>query len=170
LKAIVTAYDFLITALAVLAGAMIALAFLVIVFDVGIRAAGLQPPAFTSAAVEYILLYFTLFSAPFLTRRKGHVLVDALIAHLRGRSRWLIEKFVYIVCIATCLVFAYIGFGLTLNAIRSGGFEERSIDVPLWINYAPMAPSFLLVALEFGRFLVGIDTMYLDRTKARDSV
>jgi C4-dicarboxylate transporter, DctQ subunit len=157
-------------ALAVVAGAMIGLAFVLIVVDVGVRAVGLQPPAFTSAAVEYILLYFTLFAAPYLTRRKAHVCVDALIAHLRGRVRWLLEKFVYVVCIATCLIFAYIGFGLTLDAIRSGGFEERSIDVPLWINYAPMAPAFLLVAIEFGRYLVGVDTLYIDRTEVQDSV
>lgn len=157
-------------ALAVFAGAMIVLAFVVIVVDVGVRAWGFQPPAFTSAVVEYILLYFTLFSAPYLTRRKGHVLVDVLISHLRGRSRWLVEKFVYVVCISTCLIFAYIGFGLTVDAVRSGGFEERSIDVPLWLNYAPMAPAFLLVALEFGRYLVGIDTLYVDRTTAKDSV
>jgi C4-dicarboxylate transporter, DctQ subunit len=170
LKAVASAYNFLVNALAVCAGAMIALAFVLIVVDVGIRAAGLQPPAFTSAAVEYILLYFTLFAAPFLTRRKGHVCVDALVSHLRGRVRWLVEKFVYAVCIATCLTFAYIGYGLTLDAIRSGGFEERSIDVPLWINYAPMAPAFLLVAVEFARYLVGIDTMYIDRTDLQDSV
>jgi len=156
--------------LAVCAGAMIALAFILIVVDVGVRALGLRPPAFTSAAVEYILLYFTLFAAPYLTRKKAHVCVDALISHLRGRVRWGVEKFVYAVCIVTCLIFAYIGFGLTLDAIRSGGFEERSIDVPLWINYAPMAPAFLLVAIEFGRYMVGMDTLYVDRTEVQDSV
>lgn len=170
LKPIASAYNFLIEALAVLAGASIALAFVLIVVDVGIRAAGLRPPAFTSAVVEYILLYFTLLAAPYLARKKGHVYVDALVSHLRGRVRWVLEKFVYVVCIVTCLIFAYVGFGLTVDAIRSGGFEERSVDVPLWINYAPMAPVFLLVAIEFGRYLVGIDTMYVDRTKPGDSV
>jgi TRAP-type C4-dicarboxylate transport system permease small subunit len=170
LKAVTAAYNLLIAGLAVGAGAAIAGAFVLIVVDVGIRAAGLRPPAFTSAAVEYILLYFTLLAAPFLVRRKGHVYVDAVASRLPGRARWPVEKLAYLVCIATCLVFSYIGLGLTVDAIRSGGFEERSIDVPLWINYAPMAPAFLLVALEFGRYLVGIDTMYADRTRAPDTL
>ena len=136
----------------------------------GLKRKGLILALLTSAVVEYILLYFTLFAAPFLTRKKGHVCVDALISRLKGRGRWLVEKFAYLICIATCLVFAYICFGLTLDAIRSGGFEERSIDVPLWINYAPMAPIFLLLALEFGRYLAGVDTLYVDRAKAPDSV
>jgi TRAP-type C4-dicarboxylate transport system permease small subunit len=170
LKAAVAAYNGLIVGLAVVAGASIAAAFVLIVVDVGIRAAGLRPPAFTSAAVEYILLYFTLLAAPFLVRHKGHVYVDAVVSRLPRGVRWPIEKLAYLVCIATCLVFSYIGLGLTLDAIRSGGFEERSIDVPLWINYAPMSPAFLLVALEFGRYLVGLDTMYADRSRAPDTL
>jgi TRAP-type C4-dicarboxylate transport system permease small subunit len=170
LKAVTGAYNVLIVGLAVVAGAAIAAAFVVIVVDVGIRAAGWRPPAFTSAVVEYILLYFTLFAAPWLVRRKAHVYVDAVVSRLPGGARWSAEKLAYLVCIATCLTFSYIGFGLTVDAIRAGGFEERSVDVPLWINYAPMAPSFLLVALEFGRYLVGVDTMYVDRTRAPDSL
>jgi C4-dicarboxylate transporter DctQ subunit len=169
-KAVAAVYGGLIAGLAVVAGAAIAGAFVLIIVDVGIRAAGLRPPAFTSAVVEYILLYFTLLAAPWLVRQKGHVYVDTVVSRLPRRARWPAEKLAYLVCIVTCLTFSYIGLGLSLDAIRSGGFEERSIDVPLWLNYAPMAPTFLLVALEFGRYLVGLDTMYVDRARAPDSL
>jgi C4-dicarboxylate transporter, DctQ subunit len=169
-KAIVAAYNFVVVALAVIAGATIALAFVLIVVDVTLRATGFVPPAFTSAVVEFVLLYFTLLAAPYLARRKGHVYVDALTSMLAPRSRWVANKGAYLVCIVTSLVFAVIGFRLFLDAIRSGAIEERSIDVAAWIGYAPVGPVFLILAIEFGRYLIGIDTMYADRTDAKESL
>lgn len=169
MRALAAAYDFVIVALAVLAGATIALAFILIVVDVSLRTIGQRPPAFTSAVVEYILLYFTLLAAPYLVRQKGHVYIDAVISRLRGRPRWVIEKFVYVVCVATSLTFAFIGFKLAVEAIQSGTIEERSIDVPSWVDYSPVGPIFLLVAIEFARYLVGRESMYR-RTTPSDSL
>ena len=170
MRAIADAHFKLIAALAVVAGAAIAVAFLLIITDVGIRTVGLRPPAFTSAVVEYILLYYTLLSAPYLVRQKSHVYIDALTTRLPGRLKWAVEKLVYSICILTALTFAYIGFELFVDAVRDGRSEERSIDVPLWIGYAALAPVFLLVAIEFGRFLIGCDSLYRDRTQVGDSV
>ena len=170
MKAAAVAYNRLVAALAVLAGAAIAAAFLLIIFDVVVRTIGLRGPAFISAAVEYILLYFTLLSAPYLVRQKSHVLIDALVTRLTGRARWAAEKLVYLICILTALAFAYIGFDLFIDAVRDGRSEERSIDVPLWIGYAALAPAFSLVAIEFARLLIGRDSLYTDRTQAGDSV
>lgn len=157
-------------ALAVLAGAAITVAFVLVVIDVGIRTAGFRPPAYTIAVVEYLLLYFTLFAAPYLVRQKGHVYIDALTSQLPRVLRFIVEKFAYMVCIISALTFAYIGWGLSIEAIDSGLFEERSIDIPIWLLYIPMPGAFFLVATEFLRYLVGIDTMYVDRTEAQDSV
>ena len=160
MRAVKSAYDLLIVALAYIAGATIVLAFVLIVVDVTIRTVGRQPPAFTSAVVEYVLLYFTLFAAPYLVRQKGHVFVDALISRLSGRPRWVVEKLVYLICVVTSLAFTVIGFKLGYEAIESGTIEERSIDVPSWVDYWAVGPIFLLVAIEFARFLVGVDSMY----------
>jgi TRAP-type C4-dicarboxylate transport system permease small subunit len=170
LRAVADAHYRLIAALAVIAGAAIALAFVLIVVDVGIRTIGLSPPAFTSAVVEYILLYFTLLSAPYLVRQKSHVYIDALVARLPLPLKWGMEKLAYSICILTALLFAYIGFDLFIEAVRDGRSEERSVDVPLWIGYAPLAPVFILVAIEFGRFLLGRDSLYRDRTQVGEGV
>jgi TRAP-type C4-dicarboxylate transport system permease small subunit len=161
----------LIVALAFLAGAAIATAFVMIVVDVGIRSSGIiSPPALSSAVVEISLLYFTLLAAPYLVREKCHVYIDAVISRLRGQARWVIEKAVYCICIATSLVFSFIGSQLAINALSLGTFEERSVDVPSWILYLPLGPVFLLVAIEFGRYLIGVDTMYRDNTQAVESL
>jgi TRAP-type C4-dicarboxylate transport system permease small subunit len=170
LKAIASAYSALVAALAALAGAMIALAFVLIVVDVTMRGTGFHPPAYTSAVVEYILLYFTLFAAPYLARQKGHVYVDALTSRLRGRARKVVEKGAYLVCIVTSLIFSLIGFSLLVGALRSPTIDERSIDIASWVLYLPVGPMFLILAIEFARYLLGIDTMYADRTKVQDSL
>ena len=170
LRAVAAAYERLVVALAVIAGAAIALGFALIVVDVTVRALGLRPPAYTGAIVEYVLLYFTLFAAPYLVRRKGHVTVDALVSRLAGRPRWIVEKLGYLVCVLTALAFAYVGFRLGYDAIRSGSIEERSIDVPSWVDYAPLGPVFLIVAIEFARYLLGFDSLHRDRTQASESL
>jgi C4-dicarboxylate transporter DctQ subunit len=150
----------LIVALAAVAGASIVAAFVLIVVDVTMRTIGLRPPAMTSAVVEYVLLYFTLFAAPYLVREKGHVFVDAVISRLTGRTRWIVEKFAYLICVVTSLAFAFVGFNLAIEAIGSGTIEERSIDVPSWVDYWAVGPIFLIVAIEFARYLIGRDSMY----------
>ncbi len=42
--------------------------------------------------------------------------------------------------------------------------------MPMWTLLAPLPPCFLMVAIEFVRYLVGIDSMYSTRTEVRDSV
>lgn len=170
LHAAAAAYRFAIVALAALAGALIALAFVLIVVDVGLRATGFRPPAYTSAVVEYILLYFTLLAAPWLARQKGHVYVDALTSRLTGRARAVALTLAQLVCVATSLVFSFIGFWLLISAIASPTIDERSIDIPSWVIYVPVGPVFLILAVEFGRCLLGFDTLHADRTKAPDSL
>lgn len=163
-------YDGLIAALAVFAGASVVLITVAVVLDVLMRAAGWSPPAVTSALVEYLLLYFALFAAPYLVRKKAHVVIDALVTRIPGKARTIVEKLAYIISIVTALVFAYISLRLLLDSIDSGRFDERSVDIPMWLLYAPMPLGFLCVASEFLRYLTGVDRFYRERTEVKDSV
>jgi C4-dicarboxylate transporter DctQ subunit len=160
------AQAFLINAFLVLAGVLVLAAIFLIIIDVCIRALGFKPPGYTVAVVEYVLLYFVLLSAPYLVRTKGHVLTDILIQRLQGRSRNFVEKFVYIICISISLTFAFVGGAICVDSFQMGYTDERSIDVPYWLMYALFPPSFLLIAFEFLRYLVGIDSMYSKRDKS----
>ena len=57
MKSIVKAYNYILNAMAVIAGILIFAAFVMIVVDVLMRITGLKPPLFTIAVVEYILLW-----------------------------------------------------------------------------------------------------------------
>jgi C4-dicarboxylate transporter, DctQ subunit len=126
----------LITLLAGLAGALLALMALAIVLDVVVRNLGFQPPGHTLALTEYGLLYITMLAAPWLVR-----LVAAL-------------------CILTCAVIGWYGLEVTLGHYRRGAMDVRSFDLPRWLLTASVPLSFGLMALEFARFLLGRDALH----------
>ena len=170
MQGMVKAYNTLINGLAMCAGGAISAAFVLIVVDVLMRLAGLSPPAFTITVVEYILLYFTMFSAPWLVRVKGHVFVDALTQLMPGRVQRVFAKIVYFLSICSTLTFSYISFQLLVEAIVTGNLDVRGVFMPAWILFAPMPLCFLLVAAEFLRYLIGIDDMYGSRSDVKESV
>ncbi len=170
MQGIYKAYNTLINALAMCAGGAISVAFVLIVVDVLMRLVGLSPPAFTITFVEYILLYFTMFSAPWLVRVKGHVFVDALTQLMPGRVQTVLAKLVYFFSICSTLTFSYVSFGLLVEAIVTGNLDVRGVFMPAWILFAPMPLCFLLVAAEFLRYLIGIDDMYGLRSDVKESV
>ena len=148
-----------------LSGLLIAAGILVVVVDVTLRATGFQPFGFTVAFVEYVLLYFVLLSAPYLVRIKGHVTAEVLFSQLPAAARTVVEKAVYVLCISVSLVFAYEGAVLFDEAIRYGYMDERSVDVPYWALYVLFPLCFSMIAIEFGRYLLGFDSMYAREEK-----
>ncbi|MFQ5540347.1 MAG: TRAP transporter small permease subunit, partial [Candidatus Binatia bacterium] len=77
MNAIYTAYNQVLNGFKIGSGIVVFLVFLLIVIDVFVRLVGLQPSTYTSAIVEYCLLWFTMLAAPWLVRIKGHVFIDA---------------------------------------------------------------------------------------------
>jgi TRAP-type C4-dicarboxylate transport system permease small subunit len=145
----------LITLLAGLAGALLALMALAIVLDVVVRNLGFQPPGHTLALTEYGLLYITMLAAPWLVREKGHVRIELLTAAVGARTRVWLGRLVAALCILTCAVIGWYGLEVTLGHYRRGAMDVRSFDLPRWLLTASVPLSFGLMALEFARFLLG---------------
>jgi TRAP-type C4-dicarboxylate transport system permease small subunit len=168
--AIVKGYNFVLNALAVCSGIVIFVAFLMIVIDVSIRILGFSPPAFTIAITEYILLYFTILAAPWLVRQKGHVFIDAVTQFLPPAVKWFTAKIAYLLCICSASIFCYFSTQLFFDALAAGILDVRGIDMPQWSLYAPMPVGFAMVAIEFLRYLVGIDDMYATSLAEREGM
>lgn len=147
-------YTGLINGLAVLAALLIVFAVGLVILNVASRALGYGPIQVSIAATEYILLYFTLFSAPYLLNTRGHVMVDVVVSRLTGLPRRILEAAIYLIGIAVSVVFAFVSVQIMLEAIERGWFDERSVDVPYWVLYAAFPLCFGLLALEFSRYLV----------------
>jgi TRAP-type C4-dicarboxylate transport system permease small subunit len=153
-------YRGLLDGLAVIAGAIMGVIAVMIVYDVTIRNLGFQPPPHTLTLTEYCLLYVLMLGAPWLVRVKGHVYIELLSAAVPAAvGRWM-ARLVYLLCVVTCAIICWYAADATLVAFRRGDIDVRSFDMPRWALLAVMPLSFFLMAVEFARFLVGRDDMY----------
>lgn len=160
MNALIRAYDWFVSALAYLAGVATVLMFALIVYDVLARELAGVSLNFTIGVVEYGLLYFTLFAAPYLVRTRGHVYIEALIVRLPDPIRLVLEQIVYVLCALAAGLFAYLSLVLLGEKIETGVIDIRGIDFPGWLVVAPLPVGYGLVAIEFLRFLFGSRSMY----------
>jgi C4-dicarboxylate transporter DctQ subunit len=170
MNAISKYYNGLIVGLAIIAGLMLAVIFVGIVADVAIRTVGYNALQWYSAVAEYCLLFSTMLGAPYLVRLKGHVVVESLTMAMPPLIRMLMAKAVYIICIVLSLLFVYYGFLEMWGALSSGETDIRSIDMPKWILFLPFPLGFSLVAIEFGRYLLGYDSYYSGKVGSGESL
>ena len=169
MRLIATAYLYFIDGLKALSGLVIFAVFLLIVSDVLIRTVGLKPWLYSSVLVEYGLLWFTMLSAPWLARHKRHVFIDAITQLLPGAIQRVLAKFVYLGCASISFIVSYYSLQLLITAIVEHQLDTRAVDMPMWALLAPIPLCFLLVGIEFVRYLVGVDSMYGSRTDVRES-
>jgi TRAP-type C4-dicarboxylate transport system permease small subunit len=162
------AYLQFITFLKALSGIVIFGVFVLIVSDVLIRTVGLKPWLYSSVLVEYGLLWFTMLAAPWLARNKAHVFIDAITQLLPSAVQQVLAKLVYLVCVCASLTVSYYSLLLLIDAVAEGQIDTRAVDMPLWALYVPIPLCFLLVAVEFLRFLLGFDSMYGSRSDVKE--
>ncbi len=170
MESLVAGYNAVINGLRVLSGVVIFTVFTLIVADVFMRLVGIPPWTYISAIVEYGLLWFTMLAAPYLVRIKGHVFIDAITQLLPPAPQRVMAKFAYVVCILSSLVFFWYSFLLLIEAIVTDQIDTRGEDMMQWTLLLPIPISFFLVAVEFGRYLIGLDDMYGSRTDVRENV
>jgi len=166
---VIRAYDRLIYSLAGLAGAMIAGVCLMIVYDVIARNLGLQPPRSTVALTEYALLYFTMAAAPYLVRVKGHIVVEVVYQRLGGKVQKYLDKAILIFCSVVATVIGTIALILLMESLGTGEIEIRSLDMPRWLLFAPLAIGFFLMALEFVRLLINSDSIFRSQSEQAET-
>jgi C4-dicarboxylate transporter, DctQ subunit len=150
----------LLEALAVAAGVILAAMAFAIVVDVVMRNLGLQPPAHTLTLTEYGLLYVTMLGAPWLVREKGHVYIELVTAAVSPRTRFWLTRVVYALCVLTCAVIFWFSLEVTIDHYQRHVIDVRSFDMPRWLLTASIPLSFGLMIIEFGRFLLGFDSMH----------
>lgn len=144
------------TAAKLLLGGLVVL----VVADVAFRNIGGRPINWAVSVAEYILLYTAFLPLPWLVRNKGHVFVEFLRNILPPLARDILEKIVYLLCVALCIYLGSYAASSMIEAYRTDAFESRTFDMPQWLIFLPIVVGFFGGALEWLRFLVGIDTMY----------
>lgn len=166
LSRLLRAYDLLVVAAAVVAGAMLGGIFLAVVYDVSVRTIGIEPPQWTSTIAEYAMFYATMLAAPWLVRRRGHVYVQIGVDRLRASLRYALERAICVFCIVASLVVAWFAFDVAWDTFSRGELDIRSVTFPRWVLFAPMPVAFILIAAEFLRILIRGEALHRPRTEA----
>ena len=151
-------YDRVIAALAALAGITLFVMAAMIVIDVVMRNVGLRPPQAISALTEYALLYATMAAAPWLVRSGGHVTIQTLTGRLPSGIQAILRRIIVTVAVLLCLTLTVAALGMAIESFGRGDVDVRSIDLPRWLLFAPLAAGFLLLGTEFLRLLILGDT------------
>ena len=146
-------------ALAVITKLMLGLIVVLVVADVAMRNLA-KPIAWSTSLTEYLLIYVAFLSAPALVRAKGHVCADFMRAAMPTTLKRVVEKAVYVLCIALCLHLGWVAFQSFAESLRSGSYDVRTFDLPKWAIFLPIVLGLWLSAIEFLRFLTGRDSIY----------
>jgi C4-dicarboxylate transporter DctQ subunit len=147
------AYDAVLYGMAYIAAFLMAAMMGVITLDVVLRNLGYQSSAHFFTFTEYALLVIPCMGAPWLAREKGHIYVEILLMSLPPRARARLTTLVGLICIGVCLVIAWYGFEVTLQNFVQNEKDVRSLDMPRWMIVGWIPVSFLMMAIEFARFL-----------------
>jgi TRAP-type C4-dicarboxylate transport system permease small subunit len=154
MRAVVRVYEFLLFGFAWIAGFLLVAMMTTIVIDVVLRNLGFQGSAHLFTFTEYALLLIPCLGAPWLVRERGHVFVEIVLVQLSRDMRRVATQGIAIVCIVICLVIAWYGFEVALNNFRLADKDVRSFDAPRWALVVWIPVSFLMMAIEFGRFFL----------------
>jgi C4-dicarboxylate transporter, DctQ subunit len=152
-KYVVKGYDAVILGMAGFAAFLMAAMMVVICLDVALRNLGYQSSAHFFTFTEYALLMVPCLGAPWLVREKGHIYVEILLTSFGPRARARLTVAIGLVCIAACLVLAWYGFGITLQDYARAEKDVRSLDMPRWLLVVWIPIGFLMMAIEFARYL-----------------
>ena len=153
MRYVVKAYDAVIYGMAALAAFLMAAMMLTICLDVLLRNLGYQSSAHFFTFTEYALLMVPCMGAPWLVREKGHIYVEIMLMALGPKARARMTMAIGITCIALCLVLAWYGFGITWQNFVQAEKDVRSLDMPRWMVVMWIPLAFLLMAVEFARYL-----------------
>ncbi len=153
MRYVAKSYDAVVYGMAFVAAFLMAAMMVIITIDVVLRNLGYQSSAHFFTFTEYALLIIPCMGAPWLAREKGHIYVEILLMALSPRVRAWMTLLVGLICIGVCLVIAWYGFGITLRDFVQNEKDVRSLDMPRWMIVGWIPLSFLMMAVEFARFL-----------------
>jgi len=146
-RAIAAAYERLLDAFGILAGAAIAVLAFLVTIDVVIRNLGLGNLPWLLEVAEYGLYATTFLAAPWVLHLGAHVRVDVLLRVLPRQAALLLEGLADLLGLAASLVLLVYGLQATATSYEDGSLLFKELVVTEWYLLAvmPFAAAFLII-------------------------
>jgi TRAP-type transport system small permease protein len=163
------AYGKLLSALALIACAVLFFMTLMICADVLLRNAtivpGMRGLAWSNEVSEATLYLITMLTAPWLLRQGRHIRVDVVLRVIPRKLGWYCEWASDLFALVCCLVMAAYGFRAAAASFKSGSMSIKTLVTPEWWLLAPLPIAFLLLAIEM---VFRMRRLYLGEHAPRD--
>lgn len=104
----------------------------------------------------YLMAYITFVGAGYALWEGGHVGVNLLTGHLRGRARVVVAVVANLLLTSVAAVFAWLSFAFWQDAWSSGERAWGTLSIPLWIPYGSLfVGALLFLVVQLARLAVG---------------
>ncbi len=129
MKLLSKSFDFIINALAYIAGAMSIFMMLGVSADVIGRYFLSKPITGMVEANQVMILYIVFLGAAWLARKDGHINMDILLMMLRPKTRKIADIFISIICAAATGVIFWYSVIVILDFFKRGTLENGNLSV-----------------------------------------
>lgn len=148
-------YDLFVDALAAIAGVLLVLTTVAVVFDVAMRYFAGQSFAWVFELTEYVLLYVPCLGMAWLARRNGHIAIDVVTSKLPDRLRHRQQVAMSLVVAVICAFICYWGFVTAYDFYLRDIQSEKVLSIPMWAIMGCIPIGFGLTAIEYVRLALG---------------
>jgi C4-dicarboxylate transporter DctQ subunit len=141
--------DWLVDALALLAGALLCALVALTCVDVAARTFRLFATPWTLDIAEYMLYAITFLGAPWVLREDGHIAIELVVERLPPRARAAARIASDALGALVCAVLLYYAGRAFWRSYASGNRVYETFVFPEWYLYCLAPPVFLLLLLLF---------------------
>ncbi|WP_372617198.1 TRAP transporter small permease [Falsiroseomonas sp.] len=153
LRSVATAFDrvvrILSVTLALFAGALLAMLYIIVQFEVVMRFVFHAPTHWTHEVSTFAISWVGLMAAPYALRLGSQLEVDLVVSRLSPRSRARLGIATDLLGAAFCGFAAWLGLGFVEIAQMMEATSASELDTPLWIPYLVIPIAFSALCLEF---------------------
>ncbi len=138
----------MLTGLALLACALVALMVAVICADVLVRNARLGSLPWATEVAEYTLYLSTFLAAPWLLRQGAHVRMDIVLKTLPPGAAWALELLTDAIAVATCAALTLASAKAAMASAAQGSLVFKIFVFPEWWLITPASVMFGVLSIE----------------------
>ena len=146
--------------MAFLAGILLAVAVLIVCFEILMRYFVQRPQVWTVEVCEYILFSIAFLGAPWLLKVGGHVNIDIFASQLSPKGKTINAIISASVGIIISAIICWFSITTSYECYTSGILLTKTLNVPKHYFLMLIALGYFFLLLEFGRqFLRNLKTL-----------
>ena len=146
-----------------LASLYVGLIMVAIIYMTTFRAMDWPYNAMAFPFIEYGFIYILFLGSPWLIRTRSHVYIEMLTAAVPDMVRIILSRLIAFVGAAVCLIWAWYTLQIFLQQWDDPmAFDELrgQLDLRLWVSTIAFPFGFLLMGIEFMRFVFTKEPMH----------